>query len=273
MYKLNNIDLTTYSIVASQGPGSNIAVSGHWNLPNRTGKTFHSWGDENSIEAYTDASDLMFAGRDILFYANIFGTNAAINTALASLYLAINAYTTLVVFSTPYGDFSVQVKDVKVTRIFGACSLVFAFREPVVVLTGGSLPSTASNLYMFDGIPFVSFGLYTSKPNKLDNLPKLKKQFFTKYGSEGYEIVKRENTFLELNGFIIATNLADFQTKIKALYLLLSSAGTRTVVINGEYSGVTFVVGGFKVSDVTVLSNSVTANFRCTFMVISSSYI
>src|SRR5574343_156699 len=119
-YLLNSVNLTTYGITAGQTPGSNIAVEGCFDLPERIGDTHHIWDDDNTVEPYVASDEIFFAGRDIKFYGTIIGNNFAINTYLDAFYTAIKAFTTLVTFSTPYGDFSVQVKDIKTKKYNGA---------------------------------------------------------------------------------------------------------------------------------------------------------
>lgn len=270
-YLLNSVSLSTYGIIAGHSGGSNISLSGCFNLPERTGKTHYSWGDENSIEPYTATADLMFAGRDIVFTGAIFGTNTVINNYLKTLYDAINAFNTTVIFSTPYGDFTVYVKSVIPEYTNGGAKIQMIFREPVVTLTG-TLPAVGDNAYTIDAIPFSSFGLYLSKAEALHDLPELKEQFFTKYGSEGYQIVKRKNKTLEFNGFIIGTSLSDFQDKVKALYKLFSSAGTRNVKINGQINIDCFAVNGFTVENVCFYGQ-VIANFKAYLLCYNVNYI
>jgi hypothetical protein len=139
------------------------------------------------------------------------------------------------------------------------------FREPVVDLSG-TLPASGTSNYTIDNIPFLSFGLYLSKAEALHDLPELKEQQFTKYGAEGYQIVKRKNNTLDFNGFIIGSSLADFQSKIQSLYKLFSSSGTRTIVLNNETTITCFATEGFKVENVYLYSGLVIANFKMSLL-------
>jgi hypothetical protein len=261
-YLLNTVNIITYGIIPGHANNSNIALSGCFDLPKRSEDCYKDWGDEDGIEPYTDADEIFFEGRDITFYGSIFGTNSVVNSYLKSLYDAIKAFTDLVVFSTPYGNFSVQLKDIKVEQLNGGARITILFREPVVTLAGGTLPAVGSNSYTIDSIPFSSFGFYLSKTEALNDLPDLKEQFFTKHGSEGYQISKRKNNTLNINGFIIADSLSDFQDKIKALYLLFSSSGTRTINLNSEKTIVCFATEGFNVENIILYDNKVIANFK-----------
>ena len=185
---------------------------------------------------------------------------------LSDFSTAVRALTGLVTLSCPYGNFSVLVKSVTPELLNGGARVTIVFREPVVTLTGGTLPAVATSAYTFDGIPFASFGLYLSDAKELDALPEMKEQFFTSYATEGYQITKREANNLELNGFIIGTSLADFNSKILALYKLFASAGVRNVKLNDEVNIECFATSGFSVSDVVLYSSGVIARFNIKLM-------
>jgi hypothetical protein len=261
VYKLNDIDLSNYGIIAGQVPNSNIALIGHWDLPARIGDTSYSWAEEDSIQPYVDADEIFFGGRTISFHATIFGTRDTINTNLFNFYQKVRAYTDLVVFSTPYGDYSVYVKDLNTVYHNGACSIIMELHEPVVDLTGGTTPATGSDRNTIDRIPFSSFGLYLSSVNDMYDLPELKEQFFTKYGAEGYQIVKRKNNILKMKSVLIASSLVDLQTKIKNLYLLFSSSGMTKIKFNTVFVDC-FAVSGFTVSRIHCTNTSYVAEFN-----------
>jgi hypothetical protein len=146
------------------------------------------------------------------------------------------------------------------------------FREPVVSLAG-TLPASGYSNYTIDRIPFSSFGLYLSKADALHNLPELKEQMFTRYGSEGYQITKRKNKTLEFNGFIAGTSISDFQSKASALYKLFSSSGTRNIKIADEINVDCFATEGFKVSGIYLYNNLMIGNFSANLMAVNVNYI
>jgi hypothetical protein len=270
-YTLNTVNITTYGITPGHVNGSNIALSGCYSMPSRIGKTFHSWGDSNSIEPYVETGEIMFAGRDIVFIGAIFGTVSVITAYLKLLYTAIEAFSGLVAFATPYGTYSVYVKSVTPKMINGAASIEIIFREPVVTLTG-TIPSAANSDYTIDGRPFSSYGLYMSKADALNDLPEMKQQIFTQYGSEGYRISKRQNKTLELNGFIIGSSIADFQSKVSALYKCFSSSGTRNIKINNDINADCFLTEGFTIDNI-LYNGEVIANFSASLMCYSVNYL
>lgn len=276
-YLLDNIDLyNTYNIRAGHAPASNISLSGQYNMPERLGETYHSWGDSDGVEPFVLADEIFFAGRDIIFHGSIIGTASGLNGNLKTFYDTINAATGLSLFETPYCSASGYVKSVIPEYKNGGCSLVMTFREPVVDLSGASGVSGTSN-YTIDSIPFLSFGLYLSKAEALHDLPELKEQQFTKYGSEGYQITKRQNKTLEINGFIIGSSLADFQDKIQKLYKVFSSAGLisseglRTIVLNGV-TVVCFATSGFSVDNILLFNQGMIANFSISLIIVSVTY-
>lgn len=263
---LNGVSLAVYGLTPAHAPSSNISLENCWSMPERTGDTHYSWPENNSVEPFVSSEDLFFAGRDLSLFCSIIGTQSEIRAYLSDFYTAVRALTILTNLVTPYGTFSVLVKSVTPELVNGGAKVTIVFREPVVTLTGGTLPAVATSAYTFDGIPFASFGLYLSDAKELDALPEMKEQFFTAYATEGYQITKREANNLELNGFIIATSLADFNSKILALYKLFSSAGVRYVKLNDEVEIECFAKDGFQVSDVIVHSSGVIAGFTISLM-------
>ena len=270
-YLLNSVNLNTYGITAGHSDNSNIAVAGCFSMPERSGKCFHSWNEYNSVEPYVATSEIFFEGRDITFTGAIFGINSAINNNLQTFYNAINAATGLSVFETPYNSASGYVKSIIPEMMNGGARIQMIFPEPVVTLTG-TLPASGLSNYTIDVRPFTSYGLYLSKTEALHDLPEMKEQIFTQYGSEGYQITKRENKTLEFNGFIIGTTLADFQSKVSALYKCFSSSGTRNIKINDEINADCFATEGFTIDNVH-LNGQVIANFKASLMCYNVNYI
>lgn len=261
-YLLNSIDLTTYGITAGHAPGSNIAVAGCFDMPKRKGTIFKEWAEDNTIESYTDSDEIFFEGRDIEFHGSIFGTDEVINEYLEALYSAVYAFTDLVTFSTPYGNFSVCVDNIIPVMVSGACSVVIRFREPVVTLTGGSAPATAANSNTIDGVPFSSYGLTILKSGGQHDLGESKDKYFTKYGAEGYQITKRKNRILSLNCLLIGSSISDFQDKVKALYLCFKSSGSRTIILDYEKEITCFAADGFSISNIYLYNNSMIGTLK-----------
>lgn len=269
-YTLNGTDLTDYGITAGHGDG-NIALSGCFDMPVRSGKTYHDWGDSDGIEPYTNTSEIFFEGRDIVFTGSLGGTLSEITTNLQSMYSDINAATGLMDFTTPYGTFSVYVKTVEPVIVTGGASVEITFREPVVTLTGTAGASGTAN-YTVDGIPFSSYGLYMSRADMLHDLPEMKEQNFTKYGAEGYQIAKRQNRTLVFNGFVAASGVEDFKGKISQLYAVFAASGVRNIKLNNETEVDCFLTDGFTVNGVQI-NGQATANINMEPMIYNLNYI
>lgn len=260
MYKLNDIDLLTYDIIPGRIPGGNISVSGIYDFPKRMGDTHHSWDDENGTEPYVDTDELFFEGRDIIFKGVILSGRQNAYLSLEILYAAIHAFTSQVVFSTPFGDFNVTVLSITPIHYPDVTEVEIKMREPVVDLTG-TLPATGSGSYKVDGIPLTSFGLYIAGQKDITGLPESKVQYFNSFGSEGFQITKRQTNKLTLTGMLTGNDISDFTTKVKALYKLFSSAGLRTFNLAGEVEADAFAVEGFKVTDI-IVSSVVVGEFK-----------
>jgi hypothetical protein len=111
MYKLNDIDLTTYGILAGKPSSGNVAIEGCYSMPSRTGDCYYEWAD--SLEAFTAADDIMFGGRNLVFNGIIISNNFDLYYKLKAFYAAIALFSDLVVFSSPYGNYSVQITSVE----------------------------------------------------------------------------------------------------------------------------------------------------------------
>ncbi len=260
-YTLDGTDLTVYGITPGRKIGGNVALGGGFDLPQRIGKTYHSWGDESGIEAYTESSEIFFAGRDITFRGVLTGSYSECRTNLTSFVEACDSVTGTRTFSTPYGDFVGYVKRVTPTHFNGGTIIDMIFREPVADLSGGSLPVTGTGGSIIDNIPFTSFGVYLAENDEVSSLPERKPFSVTKHGAEGYNFSYRENKDLTLRGTIMATDLDDFKSKIKALYLLFSSSGTRQVKLNDTEYVTCFADKGFEVSNI-ICTSQVLASWR-----------
>ena len=109
--------------------------------------------------------------------------------------------------------------------------------------------------YTIDSITTETYGMYVSTSVGLLNLPESKEQLFSVYGKEGYQITKRKGNELDLKGFIVADDLADFKTKVASLYGVFSAAGLRTIVDNYGNTFDCFCKEGFKIDKVYVLAS------------------
>ena len=123
------------------------------------------------------------------------------------------------------------------------------------------LQGAGTSDYLIDRYDMSNFGLYISSIKDIDNLSELKSQFYTKYGSEGYQIVDRKNKVLLLNGFIIGNSISDFNVKIANLTLLFATEGLRSIKLKDEDLIQCFAKDGFTVEKVMVFNNLVAGIF------------
>jgi hypothetical protein len=261
-YLFHGTDLSTYGITPGHAPGGNIAMQGCFDMPARIGKTMHEWGDENGCEPYVETAELFFGGRDISFTGYIFDTRENIYSNLLAFQAEINSLTELETFDTPYGAFVVYIKSIQTSVVMGACNLTITMREPGIDLSTGTLPSTGSSAYTIDSIPIESFGLYIAPIQSILDLPETKQQYFNNSEVEGFQVTKRQTGKQPFEFLIIGSSIADFQAKIKALYLLFSSAGTRTLILNSQLTLTCFAPEGFKVSNVIVTDTFVLGKLK-----------
>lgn len=270
IYKLNSTDLSTYGINPGRVSGSNISLSGCFDLPARLGTCYYEWDDEDGVEPFVDADDFRFSGRDLEFSGIMVSDSKKDLILQANKFKAfINSFTGLVLLETRYGSFNVYVNGVTFEMYKNVASLTIKMREPVVDLSG-AIPKTGTGVYLIDGIPFQSLGLYTSDVQNRINIPELKKQNYTSYSKEGFQITKRTANGITFSGFVVGTSLPDFVTKIKSLYAVFSSPGLRTLVLlNDNMSRTVFAKDGFKVTNVIINENIVAADFSISLMVVS----
>ena len=248
-YKLNDILLSDYGIIPGQAPGSNIALTGMFDLPKRIGETYRAWQDEDEIEPFVDADEIFLSGRDLVFYGLMSGPRSLTMSRLAILKSDIALFTDLVVFSSVFGDYNVKVERIE-TEVFDTLTkIVVRMREPQPDLSGGVLPATGYSNYVADSIPFKSFGLYVSDVKGRGEEPGMESGEFTIYGKEGFQITGRKPKELKINGFVKAGTLETFQTNIKALWKLLTDAGTRKVNLNDYATVEGFVTEGFTIAN------------------------
>lgn len=132
MYKLNDISLLDYGIEAGQAPDQNIAIRGIFDLPERMGDTHFEWADTDGVEPYTDADEIILAGRDLVFYGFMEGDRATITANIDNFKAAIAAFIDVVPLETPFGNACVLVKELTTKVYNGGATLRIEFREPQV---------------------------------------------------------------------------------------------------------------------------------------------
>lgn len=261
-FSLNNKLFSDYGIIEGQSSGSNLAITGAWDMPFRIGKIYHEWPDEDGVEPYLRADELFYGGRDIVFNGFI-----EVNSKVEALEMvnsffddvdAFNGH--LVPLESELGTWQVYVKsDVKIEYDYQSLCLVeFVFRQPVVDLSG-VVPAASEGSYLIDNIPFERLGFERLAFIDDLNRPSLKEQTFTVYGKEGYQGTKRGLKELKLHGYIKKASYSEFIDVIQGLYALFSSPGARTLVMpDGTYREF-FIKDGFQITNLTVNDDDIFA--------------
>lgn len=216
MYRLNGINLSDYGIVVSK-------FEGYLNMPSRRGKTEQTWADEEGIEAFTDADDIHFNGRDLTLTGYFEGNShlGLISTA-QGFYNAIIVLTDLVALETPYGTFQVYLKNGADANYLGGSftDLKIKFREPVANFTGTLGTGAGVKQNGIDNYDFLNdFGIQITEFSGNYSSPEMKGFSPTSYISESSAITNFNTTDLTVSGY------CNDLTKISALYTLLASAG------------------------------------------------
>ena len=124
--------------------------------------------------------------------------------------------------------------------------------------------------FTINGIDAQSMGLYISTTDGLNLLSESKEQFYTAYGYEGYQLTKRKGNDYEINGFIIADDMADFLWKTAALYALMSNTGLRNITDNKGNSFSAFCKDGYEIDKVYVY-DQVFARIKIKMTIISEA--
>ena len=151
MYKLNEIQFSTYGIIPGKHKGEDIAVKGVFDLPKRIGETSNDWADENSVEPFVEVDEILLGGRALFFTGIMLGSVSEMETNLNNFKNAIDGFINTVPFETPYGSFCVTVKSVKILKEYiGGKTFVIEFREPDldgICTVGGSIVVYESDDY------------------------------------------------------------------------------------------------------------------------------
>lgn len=268
IYTLNNIDLRSLGFIPGKQSGSNIALAGCFDMPERTGKIFHSWGDDHGIEPYVSAAEISFGGRSISLVGYIFGQGKLDCTNKANrIFSLIDSFSGLVPLSCKWGTFMVFVNQPVTGTFIGDKSLkmTFNFFEPVVPLTG-KVPTTTNAEYGIDGISFKDLGgtLLLSSGDRT-NRPSPKTLKFTSNTAD-LEEIKTEAREIILKIFIDQPDPNAFKEKVDGLQILFSAPGLRELNIPTDFDRHFFVKDGFKVSSINSQPSRMTGIVECKIM-------
>lgn len=264
-YTLNNIDLGSFGFIAGKQAGSNIALSGVFDMPPRTGKTFQSWGDDHGVEPYVSATEISFGGRTISLVGYLYGVGKIDCTYKANrIFNLINGFSGLVPLSSKWGTYQVQVNQAVTGDFIGdkVLKMTFNFFEPVVTMPG-IIPAGTGAEYGIDGISFRDLGgVLLLLTGDRASRPAPKSLSFTSK-TDGLAEIKTEAREMTLKLFIDQPDQTSFKAKIDELCLLFAAPGLRKLSIPTDLNRQFFVKDGFKVSNINSQPNRMTGILEC----------
>lgn len=264
-YNLHGSNLTDFGIIPGRASGSNIAISGHLDFPVRRNKTEHVWGEQNGLEPYVSASEIMYDGRDITFHGFVKGSSRGdLDSKILGLYDLLDSVESdeLMTFTTPWGTFQVLVKGEIETEAYRNhySKIKIQFREPEPDLSGGTIPSNGdpSEITGIDGIDFDSLGfsvvdfaglgVKTTGLSGIFNRAEPQTQNTVGYFTEPYQVTKTGPKSFDLNAYIDVADYSTLQSVIKDLYALMKAPGTRVLYLKGDRLRIVYCKSGFEVT-------------------------
>lgn len=261
-YKINSKPIEDLGLIPGRQTKSNIAIAGCWDMPSRIGKVFHDWMDDNGVEPYLRADEMFFGGRDISLYCwlkqgdrgNFIGT-------VQSLYEYIDTLQGSVFpLSSEFGTWNVQLIEASPVNYLnkGFGNIELKFRQPVVDMIG-SLPSNKNTGVGIDNFSFAQLGVTKMLTKDQANRPASKQWETTAYGVERIGPVRRNMREFTIDFFLDHPNYNSFKACINNLQYLLSRPNARTLRLDDNTTREFFVKDGFKVTDVRITSNRLTA--------------
>ncbi|KEQ31180.1 hypothetical protein N180_02730 [Pedobacter antarcticus 4BY] len=254
MYTLKNIVLADIGYIPGRQTDSNIALSGCFDMPQRLGKTSHSWADEPGIEPYVSLSDIQsggFSGRNLNLTGFIKGTDREDCENKCKAVIGIFAdLTDLIPLTSKWGQFMVLLNGVIQFKYLSNNYLTvdIPMREPEPIMPS-ELTFTGNNDTGIDGISFQQLGgAFLGLANRR-NRPDSKASDITTYGKDGYQITQRYAQEMTLRMAIKQPTYELFKEKIDFLMSLFAAPGLRKIKIPNDLSREFFVKNGFTVNN------------------------
>lgn len=251
-YYINGELLSSFGIIPGHAPGSNIALSGVWDMPARIGKVYHQWGDHDGVEPYLREDEIFFEGIDVKFYGYIKSSDRdEVTGILSEFYEYINQNSGKFNFSSPFGVWEVELIDGISARYLnnGYFALTINMRLAVVPMDY-PIPEPSENYIGIDGINFKQLGLWLMDSRANMELQSARENQITVYGQEKHGKLKRNLKEYSLRFLIDQPGYAAFADKINTLRAMFASPGLRTLKLpDGTYREL-FINNGFSVSSV-----------------------
>ena len=224
-YSIESNDFSTYNMHI-------ISSMGALDFPKRLGDIDHDWKDENGVEAYVEAVDLHWDGREIQLLAFYEGSDllSDMNT-FRGLYEGVDA-----ALITTYGSHTAILKDIKVRDMFSANAkaiLVLKFWEPSVTVP--SVPSVIGGSgTSLGGYDFLQdFGLMVESVNGLNDVAYRKKELT--HGNQAVQFSdNRKNRMVSIHMNGVYSTLANLITAVNNLHAVLRSVNLKVLSYQGD---------------------------------------
>lgn len=265
MYKINNILIQNYGLSPARATGSNIALEGFMDSPKRVGKAFHNWSDEDGVEPYVLEEELRFAETRLALHLHIKGTNrAVILQRLNELYEDIGNFENLIPLVTPWGTYSVYIKETQRMQHLGPgwASLTLVFTRPYFTLPPVTLPTpTETALNHIDNIAFADFGAFITATVDSFNRAATKEANVTAYPLPGYQVTRPGPKEFTTELFFYANTFLALQANVRKFQTVLRSPGVRIVNVDG-LERECFNINGTEVSNIMVRDGIASCRLR-----------
>ncbi|MCC8061630.1 MAG: hypothetical protein LIO68_00095 [Rikenellaceae bacterium] len=138
-YYLNDTPLAAFGFVPGHASGSNIALSGAWDMPARTGDSYRQWDGEDGVEPYVSADDgFAFGSREIELAGHLVADDeASLRENIERFRRFLAALPATSQLRCDWGQWSVGLrKEVKITPRRNIASVTLAFTEPAPAMPG-----------------------------------------------------------------------------------------------------------------------------------------
>lgn len=262
-YYLNGQALSAFGFVPGHATGSNLALSGAWDMPARSGDTSYTWQEKNGIEPYVEEEDMLFGARNIKLVGNISATDRTVfRSRLESFCTFVESLPDTFELRCDWAvravsrsaEMKAEVKGGRTARI------TLAFTEPAPDISGHPPVQwiLASGVWNEHGTWLNEAPWYTVSAGRTIE-PQIDLWFWQSVGfvpseltgegsvptvrslrvtqpAHGTIVVQggREAREITLVGTLIADDMFDFERRVRSLYWLFGSAGLRTLHRHGR---------------------------------------
>lgn len=264
---LNDTPLSAFGFRPGKQEGSNISLSGAWDLPKRTGDTYRQWKEEDFIEPFVDPDDLYFDERTIQLRGNITGDSAAdITNRLDALRTFLSNLTRPVTLRSKWGSWLV-VAEKEITVEWQQnrwAGVKITFTEPFPDLT--HVTGAASALRSLDTEALKAQGLYPERIGGTHSIAGWQQLKVSEpLSADAFVHGGRDRQNVTLEGRIVADDYTAFADRVRSLQTLFGSAGLKQLACKGRTLQL-FAPEGFRITNVQVLSRA-TAQFSVKLLI------